>query len=74
MLYHVVNPERVQRVRVAKEVETVNPDGGKQKPFVRKAKKELIDSLPDNGVAILNGDDPFVINTALNIVNTNAWM
>ena len=39
MLYHVVNPERVQRVRVAKEVETVNPDDGKQKPFVRKEKK-----------------------------------
>ncbi|MDU5807067.1 MAG: preprotein translocase subunit SecA [Peptoniphilus harei] len=39
MLYHVVNPERVQRVRVAKEVETVNPDDGKQKPFVRKQKK-----------------------------------
>ena len=28
---------------------------------IAKAKKELIDSLPDNGVAILNGDDPFVI-------------
>lgn len=39
MLYHVVNPERVQRVRVAKEVETVNPDDVKQKPFVRKEKK-----------------------------------
>lgn len=39
MLYHVVNPERVQRVRVTKEVETVNPDDGKQKPFVRKEKK-----------------------------------
>ena len=39
MLYHVVNPERVKRVRVAKEVETVNPDDGKQKPFVRKEKK-----------------------------------
>lgn len=39
MLYHVINPERVQRVRVAKEVETVNPDDGKQKPYVRKEKK-----------------------------------
>lgn len=39
MLYHVINPERVQRVRVAKEVETVNPDDGKKKPFVRKEKK-----------------------------------
>ncbi|WP_036728183.1 preprotein translocase subunit SecA [Peptoniphilus mikwangii] len=39
MLFHVVNPERVQRVRVAKEVETVNPDNGKKKPFVRKTKK-----------------------------------
>lgn len=38
MLYHVVNPE-VQRKRVAKEVETVNPDDGKQKPYVRKNKK-----------------------------------
>ncbi|OLR65544.1 preprotein translocase subunit SecA [Peptoniphilus porci] len=39
MLYHVINPEKVQRVRVAKEVETVNPDDGKQKPYVRKEKK-----------------------------------
>lgn len=39
MLYHVVNPERVQRVRVAKEVETVNPDDGKKKPYVRKKEK-----------------------------------
>ncbi|MDY3903457.1 preprotein translocase subunit SecA [Peptoniphilus sp.] len=39
MLYHVINPERVQRVRVAKEIETVNPDDGKQKPYVRKEKK-----------------------------------
>ena len=39
MLYHVVNPERVKRVRVAKEVETVNPDDGKQKPYVRKKEK-----------------------------------
>lgn len=39
MLYHVINPERVKRVRVAKEVETVNPDDGKKKPFVRKNKK-----------------------------------
>ncbi|MGI5950140.1 preprotein translocase subunit SecA, partial [Peptoniphilus sp.] len=38
MLYHVVNPE-VQRKRVAKEVDTVNPDDGKQKPYVRKKKK-----------------------------------
>ena len=39
MLYHVVNPEKVERVRVAKEVDTVNPDDGKQKPYVRKDKK-----------------------------------
>lgn len=39
MLYHVVNPERVERVRVAKEVETVNPDDGKKKPYVRKDKR-----------------------------------
>ncbi|MDO5712886.1 MAG: preprotein translocase subunit SecA [Tissierellia bacterium] len=39
MLFHVVNPERVKRVRVAKEVDTVNPDDGKQKPYVRKKKK-----------------------------------
>lgn len=39
MLFHVVNPEKVERVRVAKEVETVNPDDGKKKPFVRKDKK-----------------------------------
>ena len=39
MLYHVINPERVKRVRVAKEVETVNPDDGKKKPYVRKEKK-----------------------------------
>lgn len=39
MLYHVINPEKVKRVRVAKEVETVDPDEGKKKPFVRKNKK-----------------------------------
>lgn len=39
MLYHVVNPEKVKRVRVAREVETVNPDDGKKKPYVRKEKK-----------------------------------
>ena len=39
MLFHVVNPERVQRVRVAKEVETVNPETGKKTPIVRKEKK-----------------------------------
>ena len=39
MLYHVLNPERVQRVRVAKEVDTVNPDTGKHKPYTRKDKK-----------------------------------
>ena len=39
MLYHVINPEKVERVKVAKEIETVNPDDGKQKPFVRKNKK-----------------------------------
>ncbi len=39
MLFHVVNPEKMQRIRVAKEIETVNPDDGKKKPFVRKTKK-----------------------------------
>ncbi|WP_394274064.1 preprotein translocase subunit SecA [Peptoniphilus lacydonensis] len=39
MLYHVANPEKVKRVRVAREVETVNPDDGKKKPYVRKEKK-----------------------------------
>ncbi|MBL7574780.1 preprotein translocase subunit SecA [Peptoniphilus asaccharolyticus DSM 20463] len=39
MLFHVVNPDRVERVRVAKEVETVNPDDGKRKPYVRKDKR-----------------------------------
>ena len=39
MLFHIYNPEKVKRVRVAKEVETVNPDTGKQAPFVRKSKK-----------------------------------
>lgn len=39
MLYHVVNPEKVQRVRVAKANETVNPDDGKQTPYKRKDKK-----------------------------------
>ena len=39
MPFHVINPEKVQRVRVAKEVETVNPDDGKQKPYVRKKEK-----------------------------------
>ena len=39
MLFHVYNPENVHRVRVAKEVETVNPDDGKQKPYVRKNEK-----------------------------------
>ena len=40
MLFHIYNPEKVKRVRVAKEVETVNPDTGKQAPFVRKSKKK----------------------------------
>ncbi|MDO5041503.1 MAG: preprotein translocase subunit SecA [Peptoniphilus sp.] len=39
MLFHVVNPEKMKRVRVSKEIETVNPDDGKKKPFVRKTKK-----------------------------------
>ncbi len=39
MLFHIYNPEKVQRVRVAKEVETVDPDSGKQKPYERKTKK-----------------------------------
>ncbi|RVU53827.1 preprotein translocase subunit SecA [Anaerosphaera multitolerans] len=38
MLYHIVNPE-IQRVRVAKEIDTVNPDTGKQQPYKRKDKK-----------------------------------
>ena len=39
MLFHVQNPDNMQRVRVAKEIETVNPDDGKQKPYVKKEKK-----------------------------------
>ena len=39
MLFHVQNPDNMQRVRVAKEIETVNPDDGKQKPYVNKEKK-----------------------------------
>lgn len=38
MLFHVINPERVQRVRVAKEIETPSEDGVK-KPYVRKGEK-----------------------------------
>ena len=39
MLYHVYNPDNIQRKQVAKEVDTVNPDTGKKTPFVRKKEK-----------------------------------
>lgn len=39
MLYHVYNPDNIQRKKVAKEVDTVNPDTGKKTPFVRKKEK-----------------------------------
>lgn len=38
MLYHVVNPDNMRRVRVAKEIETPNEDG-KKRPYVRKSEK-----------------------------------
>ena len=38
MLFHVINPERMQRVRVAKEIENPNLDGTKR-PYVRKSDK-----------------------------------
>ena len=39
MLYHVYNPDNIQRKKVAKEVNTVNPDTGKKTPYVRKKEK-----------------------------------
>ena len=39
MLYHVYNPDNIQRKKVAKEVDTVNPDTGKKTPYVRKKEK-----------------------------------
>ena len=39
MLYHVYNPDNIQRKKAAKEVNTVNPDTGKKTPYVRKKEK-----------------------------------
>ena len=39
MLYHVYNPDNIQRKKVAKEVNTVNPGTGKKTPYVRKKEK-----------------------------------
>ena len=39
MLYHVVNPDRMKRVRVAKDIQTGNPEDGKKRPYVRKSDK-----------------------------------
>ncbi|MCD1146687.1 preprotein translocase subunit SecA [Peptoniphilus sp. KCTC 25270] len=39
LLFHVVNPEKVQRVQVAKESKTPNPDTGVQEPIRRQEKK-----------------------------------
>ncbi|KXO17012.1 preprotein translocase subunit SecA [Peptoniphilus sp. GNH] len=39
MLFHVYNAEKIERQKVAKEVETVNPDTGKKMPFIRKHEK-----------------------------------
>src|SRR5699024_6185941 len=38
MLYHVANPDKVERVKVAQEVDTVNPDSGVKEP-IKKGKK-----------------------------------
>ena len=39
MLFHVVNPDNMRRVRVAKEVQVGNPEDGKKRPYVRKSEK-----------------------------------
>ena len=39
IMYHVQNPEKMERKQVAKEVKTVNPDSGVQEPIRRTEKK-----------------------------------
>ena len=39
IMYHVQNPEKMERKQVAKEVKTVNPDSGVQEPIRRMEKK-----------------------------------
>ena len=39
IMYHVQNPEKMERKQVAKEVKTVNPDTGVQEPVRRTEKK-----------------------------------
>ncbi|CAC9925856.1 preprotein translocase, SecA subunit [Aedoeadaptatus nemausensis] len=39
LLFHVQNPERMERKQVAQEVKTVNPDSGVQEPVRRTSKK-----------------------------------
>ena len=39
LLFHVQNPERMERKQVAQEVQTVNPDSGVQEPVRRTSKK-----------------------------------
>ena len=39
IMYHVQNPEKMERKQVAKEVKTVNPDTGVQEPIRRTEKK-----------------------------------
>lgn len=39
LLFHVQNPEKMERKQVAKEVKTVNPDSGVQEPVRRESKK-----------------------------------
>lgn len=39
LLFHVQNPERMERKQVAQEVQTVNPDSGVQEPVRRTNKK-----------------------------------
>ena len=39
IMFHVQNPEKMERKQVAKEVKTVNPDSGVQEPIRRTEKK-----------------------------------
>ncbi|WP_126465651.1 preprotein translocase subunit SecA [Aedoeadaptatus ivorii] len=39
LLFHVENPEKMERKQVAQEVKTVNPDSGVQEPVRRQTKK-----------------------------------
>ncbi|MDD7362609.1 MAG: preprotein translocase subunit SecA [Peptoniphilus sp.] len=39
LLFHVQNPEKMERKQVAKEVKTANPDSGVQEPVRRTSKK-----------------------------------